>query len=93
MSEVRDQIGSALSDKLTADQLTLLMEEILAIKKGARGWCPNCNKAVMVEVSDAKAVAGAIKDLSAEAWGRPSDDKVEAEGITFTRVVRYGGAE
>jgi hypothetical protein len=85
MSDTRSQIGDALAGKLTDEQLTRLMDEVLSIEKGARGWCPTCNKAVMVQVADAKAVTGAIVDLANQAWGRPSEDKVEAEGITFVR--------
>lgn len=93
MSDTRSQIGDALAGKLTDAQLEVLMDQVLAIEKGARGWCPNCNKAVMVQVPDAKAVTGAIVDLANQAWGRPQDDRVEAEGITFVRKVVYGGTE
>ena len=93
MSDTRSQIGDALAGKLTPEQLEKLMDEVLEIKKSARGWCPNCNKAVMVEVPDAKAVVGATADLMNQAWGRPQDDKVEAEGIVFVRKVVYGGEE
>jgi hypothetical protein len=48
---------------------------------------------VMVEINDAKAVASVIKDLNAEAWGRPTEDKDVVEGITFVRKVVYGGTE
>jgi hypothetical protein len=78
---------------LDREHLDELLTLALELKKGARGWCPSCNKAVMVEINDAKAVASVIKDLNAEAWGRPSEDKVEAEGITFVRKVVYGGGE
>ena len=39
----------------------------------------------MVTIPDAKAVTGAITELSKEAWGRPQDDKQDAEGVTFVR--------
>ena len=91
MSDTRSQIGDALASKLTEEQLGKLMDEVLAIEKGARGWCPGCNKAVMVQIPDAKGVAGAIVDLANQAWGRPQDDKQEAEGITFVRKIVYGG--
>lgn len=93
MTDTRSQIGEALAGKLTDEQLSKLMDEVLAIEKGARGWCPTCNRAVMVQVADAKAVTGAIVDLANQAWGRPQDDKPEAEGIVFTRKIVYGGAE
>jgi hypothetical protein len=93
VSDVRSQIGEALGEALDRGKLDDLLEAILELKKGARGWCPKCNRAVMVEINDAKAVAGALKDLNAEAWGRPSEDKVESEGIQFVRKVVYGGTE
>jgi hypothetical protein len=87
VSDTRSQIGDALAGKLTEDQLAKLVDGILAIEKQARGWCPNCNKAVMVTIPDAKGVSGALVDLANQAWGRPSEDKVESEGIAFTRIV------
>ena len=91
MSDARSRIGSALEDKLTEEQLSLLLNEILAVKKQTRGWCPNCRKQVMVEISDAKAVAAAIRDLLQEAWGRPVDAKAVEAGVTFIRRVEFVG--
>ena len=93
MSDARSRIGSALEDKLTPEQIRLLLDEILAIQKQGRGWCPNCRKAVVVEVADAKAVAAAVKDLLAEAWGRPRDEQREEAGVTFIRRVEFVGPE
>jgi hypothetical protein len=93
VSDTRSQIGDALAGKLSDEQLSLLLDEVLEIRKQSRGWCPNCNKAVNVEIPDAKAVTGALVDLANQAWGRPQDDKQEAEGIVFVRKVVYGGAE
>ena len=93
MSDTRSQIGDALAGKLTPEQLSLLMDEVLAIKKTGRGWCKHCNGAVMVEVSDPKAVTSALVDLANQAWGRPQDDRQEAEGVTFIRKIVYGGEE
>jgi hypothetical protein len=93
VSDVRSQIGESLDGILDRARLDELLELALELKKGARGWCPNCNKAVMVEINDAKAVASVIKDLNAEAWGRPTEDKDVVEGITFVRKVVYGGTE
>jgi hypothetical protein len=38
-------------------------------------------------------VTGALVDLANQAWGRPSEDKAEAEGIVFVRKVVYEGKE
>ena len=93
LADARSEIGSALESKLTPEQIKILLDEILAITKSARGWCPNCKKQVRVEIPDAKSVTGALIDLANQAWGRPdvaaiSDD----EKIVFERVV-YMGAE
>lgn len=93
MSDLRKDIGDALGDKFDRAKLDELLEMMLQVTKGARGWCPNCNKAVMVEINDSKAVTAMLKDLNAEAWGRPQDDKVEAEGITFVREIHFSSPE
>ena len=88
MSDARSQIGDALNGKLTAEQVKLLMDEILAITKQARGWCKTCGKAVPVEISDARAVAGALTDLANQAWGRPSEVvKADADLVVNRSVV------
>ncbi len=93
MSDTRSQIGDALAGKLTEEQLRLLMDEVLAIKKGARGWCPTCNRAVQVEIPDAKGVTGALTDLLNQSHGRPTEVKPEQEGIVFVRKTVYSGQE
>jgi hypothetical protein len=97
VSDTRSQIGDALAGKLTPDQLDYLMNEVLAITK--RPWgefnCKNCGQRQkqQVDIPDAKAVTGALTDLLNQAWGRPSEDKVDAEGIVFVRKVVFGGTE
>jgi hypothetical protein len=97
VSDTRSQIGDALAGKLTEQQLQFLMDEVLAITK--RGWgefaCKACGKVQKqtCDIPDAKAVTGALVDLANQAWGRPSEDKAEVEGIVFVRKVVYGGEE
>jgi hypothetical protein len=92
VSEARDRISTALDDKLTEKQLQVLLDEVLALTKQGRGWCPKCGKHVMVEVSDSKAVVAAISELLTQAEGRPRQQEGTAEaGITFVRKVVYGG--
>lgn len=97
VSDTRSQIGDALSGKLDPDQIRLLLDEVLAIRKLAWGEfsCKHCGQRQrqQVEIPDAKAVTGALVDLANQAWGRPQDDKGDVEGITFVRKVVYGGAE
>jgi hypothetical protein len=97
MSDTRSQIGDALAGKLTAEQLAFLMDEVLAITKRAWGEfsCKNCGQRQrqLVEIPDAKGVTGSLTDLLNQAWGRPSEDKVDAEGIQFVRKTVYSGSE
>lgn len=63
------------------------MDEVLAITKHGRGWCPKCKGAVQVEVPDARGVVGAMTDLANQAWGRPGEQSKSDSGITFIRTV------
>jgi len=71
LSELHERIRSGLEKHLDEAQLDLLLDTILSAKKSARGWCPNCKKAVNVEVADAKAVTGALVDLANRGFGTP----------------------
>ena len=93
MTDVRSELGKSLEGKFTEEQLTLLMDEILAIKKQA--WadvtCKSCKQKqrVLTEIPDAAAVAGALVKLADQAWGRPDVAAgVDEERITFIREVR-----
>ena len=85
--DARSEIGDALNGKLDAEQVKLLMDEVLAITKKARGWCPECQKQVWVDIPDAKSVTGALTDLANQAWGRPSEVvKADADLIVNRQV-------
>lgn len=83
MSDLRGDIAIALQGWLTPEQLKALLDEILSMKKSARGWCGHCKKHVVVEIPDAKAVVGALSDLTNQGFGRPS----EASGGDEDRIV------
>lgn len=68
---LHDRIAEKLDDYLTPAQLTRLFDEILALEKQGRGWCPNCKKQVWVQIPDAKAVTGSLMDLANRAFGTP----------------------
>ena len=68
---LRDRIGAKLDAHMSDAQLTALFDEVLASKKQARGWCPNCKKAVYVDIPDAKAVTSALMDLANQSFGTP----------------------
>lgn len=93
MSEARPRIKKALEDRLTDEQLKIIMDEVLQMTKKARGWCPSCKKHVNVEIADAKAVVGALSDLLIQAEGRPKEAQEDGERITLVRQVFFNGAE
>lgn len=81
----RQQVAEALAAKLTPEQLEMLVDNVLAISKRARGWCPKCKGQVWVDIPDAKAVTGSLNDLMIQAWGRPGQAEVEQDR-TFSFV-------
>ena len=92
LSSPREDIAAALESKLSPEQLTALMDEVLVARKGARGWCPSCKKHVQVEISDAKAVVSAMTDLLSQAYGRPKEQEKSEGGIVVNRTVVFEGA-
>jgi hypothetical protein len=91
VSKARDRLSTALEEKLTKDQLAILLDEVLAVTKNARAYCPECRHHVNVQVNDAKAVAGALTDLLVQAEGRPREASTQPAGIIFTRKIFYSG--
>ena len=91
--DVRGDIAKGLEGKLTPDQIKFLLDEVLAIEKGARGWCPTCKKHVQVTVSDAKGVVSALADLMNQSWGRPTETKQETEIIVHRNVYLVADPE
>ena len=88
MADVRGDLGAALEGRLTPEQIKLLLDEVLAIKKQAWANCPHCKKKSLVEIPDAKAVTSCLIDLSNQAWGRPGEAAgLDDEKIVFERVV------
>lgn len=90
-TDVRSDIGKALENHLTPEQLTKLMDEVLAITKRAHGEfaCKKCGQRQkqLVDVPDARAVVAAMTDLANQAWGRPGEQAKGESGITFVRTV------
>lgn len=94
MSDTRSQIGEALAGKLTAEQIEKLIDTILDQTKQAWGEfsCKHCGQRQrqLVEINDSKAATDSLIKLADQAWGKPQDDKGEAEGLTFVRKIVYG---
>ncbi len=91
MATPREEIREALASKLTPEQIELLVDEVLAIKKGARGWCPSCKKHVQVEIHDARASVAALTDLLAQGFGKPVEEAKSDQGIVVNRTVVFEG--
>ena len=81
--DARKRIESTLEDFLDKETLSTLVREVLAITKQARGWCPNCKKAVQVQIPDAKAVVSSMGDLLTQAKGRPPPDEIKSSTGAF----------
>jgi len=92
MAEPRDAIASALASYLTAEQVTKLIDEILAINKriSAEFTCKKCGARQMqwTTVPDAKAVALALPDLLNQAYGRPGETSERTDPVVFKRLTK-----
>jgi len=92
VAEPRDELGQKLSSYLTPEQISKLIDEVLAIRKrmSAEFTCKGCGKRQMqwTEVPDAKAVASALADLMNQAFGRPSESSDTTEPVIFKRLTR-----
>lgn len=92
MAEPRDELGKKLSEYLTPEQVSKLIDEVLAIEKrvSAEFRCKKCNQRQMqwTTVSDAKAVASALADMMNQAFGRPSETSEHSEPIVFKRLTK-----
>ena len=75
--DARGRIEEALDGVLDRETLDVLLKEVLAVTKHARGWCPNCKKQVHVEIPDSKAVVSAMGELLTQAKGRPGPESSE----------------
>lgn len=84
--DARGLIADALDDFLDADQIKLLMDEVLKMTKNAWTSCPSCKKRVQVEIPDAKAVVGALSELLTQAKGSPKQQQVDL-GLVVNRQV------
>ena len=92
MAEPREELGKKLTGYLTPEQIHMLIDEVLAIRKrmSAEFRCKECGKRQMqwTEVPDAKAVAGALADLMNQAFGRPGETTDSVEPVIFKRLTK-----
>lgn len=93
MAEPREEIGKALAGKLTTEQISFLIDEVLATTKKGRAEfnCKKCGQRQLqyAEVPDARAVTSAIVELANQAWGRPdvANQISEEDRIVIVREV------
>src|SRR5262245_51884575 len=90
--EPREMLRDALKNFLTPEQLTKLVDEVLAIDKRASAEfrCKKCGERQMqwARVSDAKAVALALPDLLNQAYGRVGETSEATEPVIFKRLTK-----
>lgn len=91
MSDTRSEIGKALEGRLSPEQISLLLDEVLAIRKKAWGdfECKNCGQRQrqQTEIADAASVTKALVDLANQAWGRPNEVAKEQGDFIVNRNV------
>lgn len=86
----RAEIAKALEGRMAPEQMAVLIDEVLAIKKKA--WsefnCKKCNarQKQLTEIPDASAVTLALTKLLDQAFGRPTETKTEQQ-IVVNREV------
>ena len=97
--DARGHLANELDRYLTAEQLRLLIDEVLKVTKNVRAEmkCKHCGRGQVVyaEMSDAKAVASAMADLMTQAKGRPGEQREDASVTVNRRVIlvtEEGGA-
>lgn len=87
----REALAQALSSMLSPEQLSILVDEVLAIKKNVRHAlsCKHCHRSqiAFVEVPDAKAVALALPDLLNQAYGRVGESSQHGDPVLFKRLT------
>lgn len=92
---VREAFADDLADEKEA--LRALLKQGLQATKKARGWCPNCKKAVYVEVTDTGAAVKVAEFFANQGLGRPGEDKSGSSGsgdfVVSRYVVEPGGAD
>ena len=93
----RESLAAALSLYLTPDQLTKLVDEVLAIEKrtSVEFICKKCGQKQRQygSVSDAKAVALALPDLLNQAFGRPGEASNDTQQVIFNRLTKLEEVE
>lgn len=91
MPEPREELATVLKNWLTPEQLSTLVDEVLQMKKKAHVQfsCKKCgaNQFQYGEISDAKAVSGALTELLTQAYGRAGEEiHQQREPIQLVRI-------
>ena len=87
----RELLAEALQGVLTPEQLKLLIDEVLAIRKrmDCDFSCKFCGRSQrqIGYVNDAKAVALALPDLLNQAFGRVGETTASTDPVSFKRLT------
>lgn len=81
--DLRTRADAIIDEVVTDDALRQLLEGLLDLQKKQSTFCPNCRKMVYVEVKDYPKIIAGLKDLMAEAKGRPAVAEGEHSGVTL----------
>jgi hypothetical protein len=96
MSDARSVVGDALNERLSPEQVRILMDEVLAVTKQGRAEfaCKHCGKRQIqyAPIPDAAAVTGALTRLADQAWGRPQESVVDSGVVVSYRVEVVAGS-
>jgi hypothetical protein len=84
--EPREQVRAALTGFLSPQQLSSLIDEVLATTKVAWVRCEKCSNHVKGSVPDAKAVVSALSELMTQAYGRPGAEPEDRTVIVNRHV-------
>lgn len=91
MADTRDEIGKALEGALAPDQLKMLLDDVLEIRKKVWGdfECKHCGQRQrqLTEIPDAKAVTDALAKLLDQSWGRPKEQSTERSLVVNREVI------
>lgn len=87
----RKTIGEMVNARLTPEKIGELVDEILDAKGLQFAYCSKCRSKVQVEVRDFPKVVQALKDLLAEAEGRPAGDEVLGTTVVVERPAYRDG--
>jgi hypothetical protein len=83
-------LADAIRAEINPEYLRELVAQVKTMQKETAGWCPNCERRVVVSVPDLPRVISALTELLEQAEGRPGIVSTEDGNITLI-VERHSG--